>query len=227
MIISKSFSMAVELSTEKDRLMNLDSMGSLEVNIATNPKICSFSAIKTVMLHVISGIGVASFWRGAWTCLDHISFFGDVTDQDQLWYASLISLGLTVVLAIITCILWVIVPRPFWDELYPIHNLGVYNNNYYTNSTIFKITRRIFHYILFGIFGFASVGFWRGVWLFNNWIVFPDDIEISFTVSICGGLLLLIISSRCSSIIAPPMIVPTDSDSLTSLRRTASLGKIR
>ena len=88
-----------------------------------------------------------------------------------------------------------------------------------------KIAIKIFHYFIFFLFGIASCGFWRGIWYLNNYFVFPDDYQVSFITSMVGGFIILMCVQRSGSVIAPPMILPTDGELIKELHKMASFGK--
>ena len=205
------------ISDERTAFNNEHTTTSPRPAEAENPKSKSlvFGIVQTNILRILSGIGVVMYWRGMWQLLD--SFAGDLSVLDNVWRSALQSIVLSAVIPFVTALYlyWSCIPS----------SCLISTKSYQSKH---KFLKKSFQYALIMLLGFASVAFWRGIWMLCDYALYPNDSQISFIISIVAGLLTLAVLQSCSSAIAAPIVFVSDKDSdfyINELHQTATVFK--
>mmetsp|Transcript_58555 Transcript_58555/g.93094 ORF Transcript_58555/g.93094 Transcript_58555/m.93094 type:complete len:223 (-) Transcript_58555:71-739(-) len=140
-------------------------------------------------------VGVVMYWRGSWYLMDfsaeYLHLHGVAQDSIQSF-----TIGLMIPLLI--TLIWFWIPK----------SVLVVDTKTCSNG----IARKTLQYLLVLLLAFTTVAFWRGVWYFCDYVLFADNMPLSFSLSIGIGLIILLSLQSWSSLLAPPIVFLSDKD---------------
>lgn len=182
------------------------------------------STLADLLVALLVGAAVVSYWRGTWLLLDYYAFplSEDVLEPNaapglsNLEKTTWLCIGLGA---------GIVIGTSFASG--PLQSLSKYRNKLkgfpsaaagniadypvFCSSSIpvwlIELVERFLTYLL----GFAAVCYWRGIWYFWDAYIISYNVELSAWISHCVGVFVLLVLFSLRSIMAPPAVFLYDS----------------
>lgn len=165
---------------------------------------------KDGLYFVIVGTGVVSYWRGVWTLVSFWLF--PTNDEDSGWASIAIGYGGLFFYYLCTILYHYMSSK---EEEFDADALVKDDKGQEeTDGTKLRnyVITKAKSYLNTMYIGFCVVNCWRGIWVLEDYYIYPDDMVLSSWITTVSGVVALMCINRFQSVLAPPGVDLKDSD---------------